>query len=631
MNCPSCREANRDDAEACFTCGRSLHALTLGTVLAERYEILLPLGQGGMGTVYKARDRVLEEEVAIKVLRPDVARDPLLARRFRSEIKLARRVTHRNVCRIHEYGEDGPLRYISMEFIDGVDLRTILQSTSLDGTEAFGVALQVALGLHAVHDIGIIHRDLKSSNVMIDAKGVARLLDFGIAKEAGSDTTGFTVAGKLFGTPEYMSPEHARGSDVDFRSDIYSLGCLIYEIFTRRVPFHGENAAATIVKHLQEPPAFGSLIPDSLAPVLRKALSKSPAERYTNVGQLIDALDQARRTYAATQRPAPVVADQSLTRPIHDSERPPASWGSTYGSVWRRTGDGRMVPAPQPFALGAAAASSLTRLIRAAPTVYRRWRWAMPVLLLLAVVAGRQVLSRPLERTALNSGAPAPQSSPLASVPPTDAVFAQPSAPGRGETATPVPPPLSAPAKAGNASRAITPASLANVGPGAAIQARPSAAPSGPASVPSPKPDSASSPKPTAASSAKTASPQPSTPAWTLVAAPRSAPSATGTAPVAGPSGDRTAVASAAASTEAVKPGAVGTLKLVITPESSVVVDDGAIGPITTRELPLAAGPHAVRVLHPDYEPLQRKVTIREGAVTTLVLDLAEKGIRKGP
>src|SRR5262249_17750317 len=283
------------------------------------YEILLPLGQGGMGTVYKARDRVLEEDVAIKVLRPDIARDPLLARRFRSEIKLARRVTHRNVCRIHEYGEDGARPYISMQYIDGVDLRTILQTTSLQWAEAFGVALQVTLGLQAVHEIGIIHRDLKSSNVMIDAKGVARLLDFGIAKEAGAETTGFTVAGKLFGTPEYMSPEHARGSEVDFRSDIYSLGCLIYEIFTRRVPLHCENAAATIVKHLQEPPAFGSLIPDPLAPVLRKALAKDPAERYADVGQMIDALDHARRAFAASQRPAPVVDDQSLTRPIHDS------------------------------------------------------------------------------------------------------------------------------------------------------------------------------------------------------------------------------------------------------------------------------------------------------------------------
>src|SRR5687767_11408894 len=250
MTCPSCSAENDATAEACFTCGKALHAVTQGTVLAGRYEIVSPLGQGGMGRVYKALDRVLEEDVALKVLRPEFAREPEMARRFLSEIKLARRISHGNVCRIHEYSEQDSLRFISMELITGLTLKEYLKEHVLSLREAYDVAIQVCQGLQAVHEQGIVHRDFKASNIMIDGRGVARLLDFGIAKEAAADTTGAPGTGHLLGTPEYMSPEQLRGGKVDARSDIYALGCVVFEIFTGQPPFRGDSAAHTMYLHL---------------------------------------------------------------------------------------------------------------------------------------------------------------------------------------------------------------------------------------------------------------------------------------------------------------------------------------------------------------------------------------------
>ena len=174
-----------------------------GFLLAARYEIVRAIGAGGMGMVYEAHDLVLEEDVAIKVLRPEIAGHPDMARRFRQEIKLARRVRHRNVCGIHEYGEIGDLRYIAMEYVRGVNLRRMLnQGGALAADEAYAVSAQVAKGLQAIHDAGVIHRDLKTSNIMRDTSGVVRLMDFGIAKQQGSDVTLAGIGpGLIVGTP----------------------------------------------------------------------------------------------------------------------------------------------------------------------------------------------------------------------------------------------------------------------------------------------------------------------------------------------------------------------------------------------------------------------------------------------
>jgi serine/threonine protein kinase len=307
--CPACHAVNQDDADACFTCGRALGALTQGSLIANRYEVLKPLGKGGMGMVYKAHDRKLEEPVAIKVLRSEFVNTPEMAQRFRHEIKLARKVTHRNVCRIHDYGEDGSMRFISMEFVEGDDIKQLARERGglLSIEEAFDLAIQTAEGLQAIHDVGIVHRDLKTSNIMCDSKKRVRLMDFGIAKVTGSDRTGggLTTTGQIMGTPEYMSPEQCLGEKIDHRSDIYSLGVVIYEMFTGQVPFRGDTPVATLFKHLRDDVPFegpvAGRIPLAAVKVLRRALAKEPGERFDDAASLADALREAQRAMAAGQ------------------------------------------------------------------------------------------------------------------------------------------------------------------------------------------------------------------------------------------------------------------------------------------------------------------------------------------
>lgn len=298
MICPSCGAANDDAAEVCFTCRAVLSALTQGSLVGGRYEILSPLGRGGMGAVYRAHDRVLDETVALKVLRGDVASGPEMQRRFRSEIKLARRVAHPSVCRIYEYGEDGPRQYISMELVEGTNLKEVLKARgALPAEEAYEVAAQVADGLEAIHRVGIVHRDLKTLNVMIDAHGAAKVMDFGIAKRVAGEGTPAPSGSYVVGSPEYMSPEQARGQPVDFRSDLYSLGIIVFELFSGRVPFRGDTPVATLLMHLETPPPLdgpaAAAIPVSLRPVLRKALAKDPADRYASAREMADALRAA--------------------------------------------------------------------------------------------------------------------------------------------------------------------------------------------------------------------------------------------------------------------------------------------------------------------------------------------------
>jgi predicted Ser/Thr protein kinase len=334
VNCPSCQSENDADAGECGRCGATLGETAVtettpiivsvdlrpGTVFHNRYEIVGPIGKGGMGMVYKARDKSLDEVVAIKVLRPDFAQDPKMADRFKSEIRLARRIRHRNVCGIHDYGEDKGLLYISMEYIEGVDLKHLIRKKGVfPPAEAFDMAIQVSEGLQAVHDAGIIHRDLKTPNIMRDAGGVARLMDFGIAKRKGGET--LTATGHIVGTPEYMSPEQAQGHKVDFRSDIYALGIVIYEIFTGRVPFRGETPISTILKHINEPPPLdgpeAAALPPELRAVLRRCLAKEPDDRFSSANELAEALRNARSP-SRRQVPMPTEVLRAPTTP----ERP---------------------------------------------------------------------------------------------------------------------------------------------------------------------------------------------------------------------------------------------------------------------------------------------------------------------
>ncbi len=302
MNCPACRAHNDAAARACFACGAPLEpalaSLTEGAVFASRYEILGPLGRGGMGMVYKAFDRELGETVAIKVLRPDVARESgRVEQRFRSEIRLARRVRHRNVCSVYGDGEDRGLLYICMELVEGENLaHAAREAGGLRQDQAWSATLQVADGLRAIHEVGVVHRDMKTANLMRDQKGVVRVMDFGIAKQHGAASGGVTVTatGSLMGTPEYMSPEQLRGDDVDFRSDLYSLGVVIYELFTGILPFRGDTPVATIVRQLHDAPFLDvPALPGPLRPVLARALAKDPEERYSTADEMWRALETA--------------------------------------------------------------------------------------------------------------------------------------------------------------------------------------------------------------------------------------------------------------------------------------------------------------------------------------------------
>ncbi len=305
--CAKCGGENDPDATACFTCGEPLvQTIRLGQMVDGRFEIRDRLGRGGMGAVYRAFDRKLEEEVALKVLREDVSGSAEARRRFITEIKLARKVIHRNVCRIFEYGEDAGLTYIAMELIEGTDLKQLVaRAGQLPPREAFAIAIQVADGLEAIHHVGVIHRDLKASNIMIDGTGAVRLMDFGIAKEAAQDATGATATGHVVGTPSCMSPEQARGDKVDFRSDIYSLGVVIFELFAGQPLFDAETPLGLLMKHIHEaPPLTGpraARLPASLVPVLRIALEKAREARYPSAAAFSAALRSAMEESSATE------------------------------------------------------------------------------------------------------------------------------------------------------------------------------------------------------------------------------------------------------------------------------------------------------------------------------------------
>ncbi len=266
----------------------------VGQLFAARYEIQSVLGQGGMGIVYKAHDRDLDDVVAIKTLRGDaLSADPTLLDRFKQEIRLARRITHPNILRTHDLGEASGLRYLSMEFVKGITLKALVEQDQLIPTPvALRISKQICAGLAAAHEVGVIHRDIKPQNIIIEPTGGLKVMDFGIARL--TQERGMTSTGTVVGTPDYMSPEQARGVTLDFRSDIYSTGVVLYELFTGTLPFEGDTPLAVVLKHVQEnppsPQTKNPKIDPKIAAIILKCMQKDPADRFQSVNQLYEAL-----------------------------------------------------------------------------------------------------------------------------------------------------------------------------------------------------------------------------------------------------------------------------------------------------------------------------------------------------
>jgi len=321
--CPECDSFNPPDSKFCKECATPLtsagrarrqHTATLATpieelprgfVFAERYEIIEKLGMGGMGEVYKVEDTKVKEIVALKLLKPEVAVQKKTIERFSNELKLARKISHRNICRMYYLGEDKETYYITMEYVPGEDLKSlIIRVKELTAGTAISIAKQICDGLEEAHRVGVIHRDLKPSNIMIDKNGNAKIMDFGIARS--KRTKGITGFGVMIGTPEYSSPEQVEGKDIDFRSDIYSLGIILYEMVTGALPFEGDTPIVIGIKQKsQKPPnpqKINPQIPESLCRIILRCMAKDKEERFQSAPELREELETIEKDLPTAER-----------------------------------------------------------------------------------------------------------------------------------------------------------------------------------------------------------------------------------------------------------------------------------------------------------------------------------------
>jgi serine/threonine protein kinase/tetratricopeptide (TPR) repeat protein len=273
-------------------------ALTPGTLLGTRYQVLELLGQGGMGAVYKARDRELDRFVALKVIRSEFASNPESLHRFKQELILARKVTHKNVIRIFDLGEAGGIKFITMEFIEGQDLRTVVsRKGKLSVEETVRIIEQVCLALEAAHGEGVVHRDLKPQNIMLDALGKVYVMDFGIARSTDM-VGGMTMTGAVLGTPEYMSPEQVMGEHADTRSDLFTLGIIFYQLLTGNTPYQADTVQAAMFKRTKERPRpaiqVDPTLPRFLSDTVTKCLEIDPRLRFQTAREVIQDLEAWR-------------------------------------------------------------------------------------------------------------------------------------------------------------------------------------------------------------------------------------------------------------------------------------------------------------------------------------------------
>jgi eukaryotic-like serine/threonine-protein kinase len=345
VKCPKCQSENPETSRFCADCGTQLggdgfrghvpdspesgtrpqksrdvspevtktlqtpiNELATGSTLAGRYQIIEELGHGGMGRVYKVFDTDIQEKVALKLLRPEIASEKETVERFSNELKLARKISHRNVCRMFDLGKAEGTTFITMEFVPGEDLKRLIRKMGQVGVgRAVSIGKQVCEGLAEAHHLGVVHRDLKPQNIMVDEEGNVRIMDFGIARSL--KVKGITGAGVMIGTPEYMSPEQVEGKEADPRSDIYSLGIILYEMLTGRVPFEGDTPFTIGVKHKseapQDPRQLNAQIPEDLSRLILKCLEKDREKRCQTTDELRSELEKIERGIPTTERHIP--------------------------------------------------------------------------------------------------------------------------------------------------------------------------------------------------------------------------------------------------------------------------------------------------------------------------------------
>jgi serine/threonine protein kinase/tetratricopeptide (TPR) repeat protein len=336
MRCPRCHFENVSDTRFCGNCATLLHpgsapagpdsatmtaripcgGIGPGNDFAGRYAIIDELGRGGMGRVFKALDKEIGETIALKVLVPEFSLDERMIERFRNELKLARRIAHKNVCRIFDLGNCEGTYFITMEYVSGDTLKNIVRMMGAFAPgRALSVAGQVCDGLAEAHRLGVVHRDLKSANIMIDREGSARIMDFGIARSA--ESKGLTDRGTLVGTPEYMAPEQVDGLEVDHRADIYSLGVILFEMLTGRVPFEGKTPLSVALMHKTARPPdtrdINAQTPERLSAAVTRCLAKDRGARYQKIEDLAAALHGIAEDLGPGTGAPPRPAVESLT------------------------------------------------------------------------------------------------------------------------------------------------------------------------------------------------------------------------------------------------------------------------------------------------------------------------------